>query len=110
MNRCASLLSTLQITRVPPHTYVWLSYERQVSGQRSPFAFESSFGACTAYKLGRTSQRLSLSLSLSFLGCWCFRRLVDCVQVLDTDSEVVTGGDPELSLQETPEGPCWVKV
>lgn len=32
------------------------------------------------------------------------------IQVLDAVSEVATGGDPELSLQDTPEGPCWVKV
>eukprot|EP00903_Cladosiphon_okamuranus_P018639 g17154.t1 len=32
------------------------------------------------------------------------------IKVLDTDSAVVTGGDPELSLQDTTDGPCWVKV
>eukprot|EP00752_Nemacystus_decipiens_P014959 g13318.t1 len=55
---------------------------------------------------------VSASASVSFDNCG-FSNVEPgtCViQVLDADSEVVTGGDPELSLQDTPAGPCWVKV
>lgn len=63
-------------------------------------AFESGT-ACTAYKIGRKHQLDNRLFSRVFGGC---------IQVLDTESEVATGGDPELSLQETLEGPCYVKV